>query len=341
MYCLDCGTKINDGELRCPHCGSLVIDMKARIAAAEEKIVYTDAVSPSQTSKLPLVSERSYQDVFGNPLDPSNEVDASSLTRSADDLNAIPTIGDEDPFITKPMQRIVADGGQVVADVDRRPKAYRQEPKRRKAPIGIIFAVVAVVAVLVCAWKFAPEIQEAFQGLVSSQTKNDVPTAQTDQQQSVEPAQDTYTESDFQADLAGAYQDLASWRSDVDKEVEGLEGYYKVSSSQTRTNHADSCKNLIDTISSSRSELAASCEKAGVESQNATYAKYQKIDKLYGYLLDRLNVVYQCWQVSLDYDNPKSHDSEILAPLKSDLKGGNSVSESSFDALYPSADPTK
>ena len=107
--------KIEDGELQCPHCGSLVVDMKARIAAAEEKIVYTDAVSPSQTSKLPLVSERSYQDVFGNPLDPSNEVDASNLTRSADDLNAIPTIGDEDPFITKPMQRIVADGGQVVA----------------------------------------------------------------------------------------------------------------------------------------------------------------------------------------------------------------------------------
>lgn len=153
--------------------------------------------------------------------------------------------------------------------------------------------------------------------------------------------QDTYTETDFLADLTGAYQDLASWRTDVDKEVEGLEGYYRVSSSQTRSNYADSCKNLIDTLTKSRSELAASCEKAGLDSQNATYAKYQKIDKLYGYLLDRLDAVYKCWQVSLSYDNPKSHDSEILAPLKSDLKGGNSVSESSFDTLYPSADPTK
>ena len=341
MYCLDCGTKINDGELQCPHCGSLVVDMKARIAAAEEKIVYTDAVSPSQTSKLPLVSERSYQDVFGNPLDPSNEVDASNLTRSANDLNAIPTIGDEDPFITKPMQRIVADGGQVVADVDRHPKTYRQEPKRRKAPVGVIVVIVLAIAALACAWNFAPQIQDTVQGFASSQTKTDVPTAQTDQQQSAEPVPDTYTESDFQADLTGAYQNLASWRTDVDTEVEGLEGYYRVTNSQTRTNHADSCKNLIDTISASRSELAASCQKAGLDSQNVTYAKYQKIDKLYGYLLDRLNAVHQCWQVSLSYDNPKSHDSEILAPLKSDLKGGNSVSESSFDALYPSADPTK
>ena len=101
MYCLDCGTKIDDGELQCPHCGSLVNDMKARIAAAEEIIVYTDAVSPSRTSKLPLVSERSYQDYLGNPLDPSNEVDPSKVTKSAKDLKAIPTIGDEDPFITK------------------------------------------------------------------------------------------------------------------------------------------------------------------------------------------------------------------------------------------------
>ncbi len=341
MYCLDCGTKIKDGELQCPHCGSLVVDMKARIAAAEEKIVYTDAVSPSQTSKLPLVSERSYQDVFGNPLDPSNEVDASNLTRSADDLNAIPTIGDEDPFITKPMQRIVADGGQVVADVDRHPKTYRQDPKRRKAPVGVIITIIVVIIALACAWNYAPEIQETVQGLVSSQTKTSVPTAQTDGQQNAEPVQGTYTETDFLADLTGAYQDLASWRTDVDKEVEDLEGYYRVSSSQTRSNYADSCKNLIDTLTKSRSELAASCEKAGLDSQNATYAKYQKIDKLYGYLLDRLDAVYKCWQVSLSYDNPKSHDSEILAPLKSDLKCGNSVSESSFDTLYPSADPTK
>ena len=138
-----------------------------------------------------------------------------------------------------------------------------------------------------------------------------------------------------------SYQDLASWRTDVDDAVDALEGYYRVSSSQTRSNHAKSCKNLIDSITESRSELASSCEKAGVASSSSLHAKYQNIDKLYGYLLDRLDVVYQCWEVSLGYENPKSHDSEILAPLKSDLRGGSSVSEAAFDALYPSADPSK
>lgn len=120
-----------------------------------------------------------------------------------------------------------------------------------------------------------------------------------------------------------------------------MEGYYRVSSTQTRSNHADSCKNLIDTLTQSRSELASNCDKAGIDSSNALYAKYQSIDKLYGYLLDRLDVVSQCWEVSLSYSNPKSHDSEILAPLKTDLKGGNSVSEAAFDELYPKADPSK
>lgn len=341
MYCLDCGTKIKDGELQCPHCGSLVVDMKARIAAAEEKIVYTDAVSPSQTSKLPLVSERSYQDVFGNPLDPRKEVDPAQVTRSANDLNAIPMIGDEDPFITKPMQRIVADGGQVVADVDREAKVYRQGARRRKFPLKPFVAALFVIALLVCAWHFAPEIQAGVQGLVSSQAKPEAPTAQVEQQQSEAPAQPSYTEADFQSDLTYAYTSLATWRKNVDDEVEGLEGYYRVSSTQTRSNHADSCKNLIDTLTQSRSELASNCDKAGIDSSNALYAKYQSIDKLYGYLLDRLDVVSRCWEVSLSYSNPKSHDSEILAPLKTDLKGGNSVSEAAFDELYPKADPSK
>ena len=52
-------------------------------------------------------------------------------------------------------------------------------------------------------------------------------------------------------------------------------------------------------------------------------------------------MVSQCWEVSLSHSNPKSHDSEILAPLKTDLKGGNSVSEAAFDELYPKADPSK
>lgn len=154
-------------------------------------------------------------------------------------------------------------------------------------------------------------------------------------------AEQPYSEGDFSSDLSYAYANLASLRSEADEAVDDLEGYYRVSSSETRGSYADKCVSLIDEITQERSELSSSREKAQISADSELYDKYQKVDELYGYLLDRLSVISQCWEVSLSFDDPKKHDSEILAPLKTDLKGGNSVSEAAFDKLYPEADPSK
>lgn len=144
MYCLDCGTKISDDELQCPNCGSSVAAMKERFAKAKEMVTYTDAVGSDATTKLPLVAERSYTDKDGNPLDPSKEIDVNNLTADENDLRAIPEIGDEDPYVTKPMQKIVSDSGKVVADVDNDPKAYLQDVPEIKIwhrVVGIIICL--------------------------------------------------------------------------------------------------------------------------------------------------------------------------------------------------------
>ncbi len=150
MYCLNCGTKISDDELQCPNCGSSVASMKERIAKAEEMVAYTDAVDPSVTSKMPLVSERSYTDKDGIPLDPSKEVDVEKLKTNEADLRAIPEIGDDDPYVTKPMQKIVSDSGKVVADVDREPKSYLQDVPE----IKVWHRVVGIVICLFLAFCF-------------------------------------------------------------------------------------------------------------------------------------------------------------------------------------------
>ncbi len=343
MYCLECGTKINDDELQCPRCGSSVVDMKARIAAAEEQIVYTDAVSPSSTSKLPLVKDRSYQDRDGKPLDPSKKVDVSSLHKDENDLRAIPELGAKDPFITMPMQRIVADSGRVVADVDRDAKVYRQGARRAPFPMKPFLGGVVIILVILAAWSFAPQIEEAVQQVFkadSEQTSVSVPTAaqQSSSNESATTAKG-YTDEDFKVDLSQAYRDLASWRTDVDSRVDDLEGYFLVTKKATRQGYADTCNATIQDITSSRESLAQLCEKAGVSQGSDVYSKYQKIDELYGYLLDRLNVVSKCWENSLSYDNPKSYSSKILAPLAEDLSNGSSISEAAFDKLYPEADP--
>ncbi len=337
MYCLECGTKINDDELQCPRCGSSVVDMKARIAAAEEQIVYTDAVSPSSTSKLPLVKDRSYQDKDGKPLDLSQEVDVASLHKDESDLRAIPELGAEDPFITMPMQRIVADSGRVVADVDRDAKVYRQGKRRTPFPMKPFLGGVVIILVILAAWSFAPQIQETVQRFIPSQQQAltvSVPTA-TQNSSADSSSAKTYTDADFKYDLSRSYQDLASWRSDVDKRVEELEGYFLVTNKTTRQGYADTCNSTIEDITKSRESLAQLCQSAGVAQGSELYSTYQQVDQLYGYLLDRLNVVSQCWEVSLSYDNPKSYSSKILAPLTSDLSNGNSISETAFDKLYP------
>lgn len=337
MYCLECGTKINDDELQCPRCGSSVVDMKARIAAAEEQIVYTDAVSPSSTSKLPLVKDRSYQDKDGKPLDLSQEVDIASLHKDESDLRAIPELGAEDPFITMPMQRIVADSGRVVADVDRDAKVYRQGKRRTPFPMKPFLGGVVIILVILAAWSFAPQIQETVQRFIPAQQQAStvsVPTA-TQNSSADSSSAKTYTEADFKYDLSRSYQDLASWRSDVDKRVEELEGYFLVTNKTTRQGYADTCNSTIEDITKSRESLAQLCQSAGVAQGSELYSTYQQVDQLYGYLLDRLNVVSQCWGVSLSYDNPKSYSSKILAPLTSDLSNGNSISETAFDKLYP------
>ncbi len=342
MFCLECGTKINDDELQCPHCGSSVVDMKARIAAAEEQIVYTDAVSPSSTSKLPLVKDRSYQDRDGKPLDLSQEVDVASLRKDESDLTAIPELGADDPFITMPMQRIVADSGKVVADVDRDAKVYRQGARRAPFPMKPFLGGVVIILVILAAWSFAPQIQDAVQQVLQSdsqKTASSVPTASQTSSTDEVASSKSYTEEDFKYDLSRAYQDLSSWRTDVDGRVEDLEGYFLVTNMQTRQGYADTCNATIEDITSSRESLAQLCQQAGVSQGSSLYEKYQQIDELYGYLLDRLDVVSQCWEISLSYDNPKSYSSKILSPLMGDLSNGNSISETSFDKLYPNANP--
>ena len=61
----------------------------------------------------------------------------------------------------------------------------------------------------------------------------------------------------------------------------------------------------------------------------------KEINKLYELLLTRLNVIKECWDVSVASADPKKDAKAILAPLSKDIKGGKSSSMADFDALYP------
>ncbi|MFR7746917.1 MAG: zinc ribbon domain-containing protein [Eggerthellaceae bacterium] len=353
MYCLNCGTKINDDESQCPNCGSSVAEMKERIAAAEEMVVYTDAVDSSDTHKLPLVKDRTYVDRDGNPLDPSKEVDVLKLKHEKADLTAIPEIGDkEDPFVTKPMQRIVTDDGKEVAGADNTPRQFRQDepPIKTRTKVIIIIACLALAFCMIWVnantWLNALHIQLPWKNYPAETSDATSDNQQPDQsadeyQQNEASTEDTAAEARdaFGTALEQAYADLGQYREQVDAAVDNFEGYLSVKNRDTRSKYADACSSLVDALSKSKQTLDDQWSNSGLPESDALYEKYQTIDQLFDYLAHRLDVIHQCWQVSLTFDNPASHTDEILAPLKQDISGGKSASEAAFDAEYPKADP--
>ncbi|MGN0302359.1 MAG: hypothetical protein ACI4BI_05755 [Anaerotardibacter sp.] len=155
MFCLYCGTKVDEEHQdACENCGMTLAEMRLRIARAEEMITYADTVGPSETQKLPPVSFRHYTDLQGNPIDPAQAIqyEGTISAPSGVDLNDLPQIASEDPYLTMPIQKIVSQKGEVVVDLDNELRTYVQpiEQKSHKLSIaiGIIIALLIVIAVM-------------------------------------------------------------------------------------------------------------------------------------------------------------------------------------------------
>ncbi len=147
MYCLDCGTKVEEGAEVCSHCGMTVEEMRARINRAVEMVTYAETVGPDETTKLPPVKARTYKDKDGESLDPAKPIKSDSGNESP--LSDIPTIGSGDPFLTMPIQKIVDDNGKVAFDSDTKAKVYAQSEPKKFNPVPLLVCLVVVLAVAV------------------------------------------------------------------------------------------------------------------------------------------------------------------------------------------------
>lgn len=148
MYCLECGTKVEDGADKCSKCGLTKQAMKERIAQAVEMVTYAETIGPDATSKLPPVRVREYTDGEGKPLNPADPVDRKKVETL--DEAALPTIGPGDPYLTMPIQRIVDDSAKVLFDADTEAKTFSQPEPKKFNPVPALIAsnVVLLVAVV-------------------------------------------------------------------------------------------------------------------------------------------------------------------------------------------------
>lgn len=336
MYCLDCGTKIEKGQDACPHCGLRVDEINERLAAATEMLLYaeTGADTSNKTMKLPPVLERTYKDKNGNELDPSHEVDTSSLPLSADEL---PRIGSDDPFITVPIKRVVDEYANVIADVDNTPKVYKQKiqkPSRFKKIVKIVLCLLGVM--LVCVLGYL-----AYDHFSKEQAEQMVQTQQQEAQRAQEQAQINAQKRDLEIyqELDHYYEMALVSYDQVEGAVTSFEGSYQASNKDIRQQKADEAKRIAEGLQQLQNDLAQSMTNLEVNTSSPYWDQYQKITALYSDLLTRMNVINQCWDKSVASSHPKSESKEILAPLTQDIKGGKSSSMASFVAHKDEARP--
>lgn len=310
-----------------------VDDIKARIAEAQEKVTYAETVGPAETTKLPPVPERVYRDKDGNIIDPAEEIDTSAANKKKD--TDLPLIGhEEDPYMTMPIQKIVSDDGEVLASANDDVKTFIQPPKRKKGLSARGKAILTLV-ILFSLIAIAAAIMNSLGVFKDSEIIESEPVEQVnDQPADGDMSEEQTRQANIFKSLSGNYQTLGTYRGQVNTVVSDFNNFHLASDKAKRQQYADECSALIKTVSDSKAQLIEEMNELGLKQDNPLFTCYDQINKLYELLLARLNVIKECWDVSVQSSDPKKDAKAILAPLSKDIKGGKSSSMSDFDTLY-------
>lgn len=306
--------------------------MKERFAEAQEQVTYAETVGPAETVKMAPVPERVYHDKEGNIIDPANEIDAKVGEKGK--LDDLPVIGKiEDPLVTMPMQKIVSDDGKVISDSNDEVRTFIQPPKKAKG-LSVRNKAIIILVVIFTALAITAAFMNSAGLLDNSEIVDSDPVEEvTDEQGSQDAEEQTGEEKRYEA-LTKYYTDLGGFRGQVNNVVSNFNNYHQLADKQKRQQYADECNALITSITDSKAALIEDMNELGLKDDDPLFSTYEQINHLYELLLTRLNVIKQCWDLSLTFDTPKEHAEEILAPLSQDIVKGKSASIAEFDETY-------
>ncbi len=205
----------------------------------------------------------------------------------------------------------------------------------------IVVAILIVVALVIVVLK--PWTQTS-----TSQTATSTATSATSgASTAASSATDTRTASDTIADqtdvsafdsLMAAYNKLSGFDQRIRDCAATYDTAYNTSNRTTRTAKAAVCDALKAEIQTSIDEV----ESLGIGTASAIYDDYQNVSRLQNDLLQRVSVLCEGFRISLQYDNPSSHTSEITAPVLADNdSSGVNKYKKDFDETYASSKPSK
>lgn len=309
-FCTHCGKLLNDDERFCTSCGTPVTDDGQ--ASQSQEDAQADVTVQSAHQPVPA---------------PQPEVGTTQQWAA--------------PAGSAPQQPIPTAAPQAGT-----PAA----PKNNNALlIGIIAALIVVIIALVVFFMIKPFDKGAddTKGTTIEKVKID----HDNDNASVKGDPNKLDDDDDARDAAtiseqNVYDQLSSYYSrlsDLDQQVRDcattFNTYYLKDDRSSRQSASDAAEALEDQIGDLKDEV----EDLDVPIDSQNYSSWKDIIALYDDLENRIDVICDAWEISLEYSSPANHKDEIVAPLARDNVAGTNDNKYrlDFEDRYPGAAPVE
>ena len=327
-FCTHCGKLLKDDERFCTSCGTPVTDdgqasQSQENAQAAEHVAASDAAFDTaattvQSAQQPAATQSQQADV---------------TVQSAHQPAPAP----------QPQQPIPTTAPQAGA-----PAA----PKNNNALlIGIIAALIVVIIALVVFFMIKPFDKGADDTKGTTIEKVKIDHDNDDASVKGDPNKLDDDDDDDVHDAAtiseqNVYDQLSSYYSrlsDLDQQVRDcattFNTYYLKDDRSSRQSASDAAEALEDQIDDLKDEV----EDLDVPIDSQNYSSWKDIIALYDDLENRIDVICDAWEISLEYSSPANHKDEIVAPLARDNVAGTNDNKYrlDFEDRYPGAAPVE
>lgn len=343
-FCTHCGKLLNDDERFCTSCGTPVTDdgqasqSQENAQAAEHAAASDAAFDTAATTVQPAQQPTSTQ---SQPADVT--VQSAHQPAPAPQPEVGTTQQWAAPAGSAPQQPIPTAAPQAGA-----PAA----PKNNNALlIGIIAALIVVIIALVVFFMIKPFDKGADDTKGTTIEKVKIDHDNDDASVKGDPNKLDDDDDDDVHDAAtiseqNVYDQLSSYYSrlsDLDQQVRDcattFNTYYLKDDRSSRQSASDAAEALEDQIGDLKDEV----EDLDVPIDSQNYSSWKDIIALYDDLENRIDVICDAWEISLEYSSPANHKDEIVAPLARDNVAGTNDNKYrlDFEDRYPGAAPVE
>ena len=307
-FCTHCGKLLKDDERFCTSCGTPVTDDGQASQSQEDAQADVTVQSAHQPAPAP-------------------QPEAGATQQWATPAGSAPQ---------QPIPTAAPQAGAPAA------------PKNNNALfIGIIAVLVVVIIALVAFFMIGPFNKNAddSKGTTIEKVKIDDDVSVKGDPNKLDDddddAHDTATISE-----QNVYDQLSSYYSrlsDLDQQVRDcattFNTYYLKDDRSSRQSASDTAEALEDQIGDLKDEV----EDLDVPIDSQNYSSWKDIIALYDDLENRIDVICDAWEISLEYSSPANHKDEIVAPLARDNVAGTNDNKYrlDFEDRYPGAAPVE